>query len=61
MALKKIDLSESAAGEEDPGAGIELTKKPPAGEARTPTAQHDDEPMTAHEPPAPDTGKRQDR
>ena len=53
MALKKIDLSESAAGEEDPGAGIELTKKPPAGKAGLATSQHDDEPIAAREPPPP--------
>ena len=60
MPLKKIDLSESAAGEEDPGAGIELTKKPASGNAAPPTA-HDDENAAAPEPPEPDAPKRQDR
>ena len=55
MALKKIDLSESAAGEEDPGAGIELTKKPADGKAGPATGQHDDEPIAARVPlPPPD-------
>ena len=61
MPLKEIDLSESAAGEEDPGAGIELTRKPASGGAAPPMAQHDDEPVVPPERPAPGAGKGQDR
>ena len=65
MALKKIDLSESAVGEEDPGAGIELTNKPPAGKSDPGTSQHDDEPVAAREPSsannAADDDAQQDR
>ena len=62
MALKKIDLSESAAGEEDPGAGIELTKKPVSGKSEPVTGPLDDESMAAREPPPrSDPAKSQDR